>query len=103
MKAKARTKFAVPREVDLEGQVEQLADLLGWKHYHTRRSTGSNEGFPDLLMIRRGRMIAAELKTETGQVKPKQQEWLDAFSDCIYVETYLWRPSDLDRIGEILR
>ena len=44
----------------------------------------------------------AELKKQDGKVSPAQQEWLDALGQCPGVECYLWKPSDRDRIQEVL-
>jgi len=84
-------------------QVTDLARLLGWLHYHTWNSHHSPSGFPDLILVRRGRLIAAELKTDTGRVLPTQTEWLAALENVPSVEVHLWRPRDWDAIVETLR
>lgn len=97
-------------ERDFEGQIRDLAKLFGWKYYHTWRSIHSPAGFPDCVFVRPPRLIFAELKSEKGQVSEKQQEWLDALY-CVstlgrnnYVpEVYLWHPSQIEEIAEILR
>jgi hypothetical protein len=79
-----------------------LAPMLGWRLcYHTLRSKGSQSGFPDRVLIRRGRVIFAELKREKGKPTDSQIEWLDALANAGQ-EVYLWRPSDLEEIGRIL-
>jgi hypothetical protein len=78
-----------------------LAPMLGWRLcYHTLRSKGSQSGFPDRVLVRE-RVIFAELKREKGKPTDSQIEWLDqlAFAGA---EVYLWRPSDLEEIGQIL-
>jgi hypothetical protein len=87
-----------------------LAPMLGWRLcYHTLRSKGSQSGFPDRVLVRE-RVIFVELKRElTGkasvdrdrQPTEHQREWLDGLAKA-GAETYLWRPGDLDEIGEIL-
>jgi hypothetical protein len=75
--------------------------MLGWRLcYHTLRSKGSQSGFPDRVLVRE-RVIFAELKREKGKPTDSQIEWLDqlAFAGA---EVYLWRPSDLEEIGQIL-
>lgn len=89
-------------EAQFQAQVEQLAALFGWATYHTRDSRKSREGFPDLIMLRRGRLVVAELKVGDNAVTPEQQGWLDAF-ELAEVETYVWRPEDWKAIQEILR
>jgi hypothetical protein len=78
-----------------------LAPMLGWRlTYHTLRSKGSRSGFPDRVLVRE-RLIFVELKSETGAVSDTQTEWLDGLAKA-RVETYLWRPHDLEEIGRIL-
>jgi hypothetical protein len=82
-----------------------LAPMLGWRLcYHTLRSKGSQSGFPDRVLVLRGRIIFAELKREKKVATPvsaHQREWLDGLA-AGGAEVYLWRPSDLEEIGEIL-
>jgi hypothetical protein len=87
----------------LFGSQKGLAPMLGWRPsltYHTLRSKGSQSGFPDRVLIR-DRLIVVELKREQGKPTPAQKEWLDGFA-AVGVETYLWRPGDLDEIATVL-
>lgn len=93
-----------------------LALALGWRGYHTHRSQHSPAGFPDLTLVRGGRLIFAELKTERGKTTDEQDAWLEDLG-AVELETYdtdpleaavrvfLWRPSDLleGRIEAVLR
>lgn len=102
-------------EKQFESQVKDLAKMFGWLYYHTWRSIHSPAGFPDCVMVRGDAIIFAELKSEKGIVSPPQQEWLDALDevsnasrDYVYdeyrfVHVYLWRPSQIDAIVEVLR
>jgi len=58
-------------------------------------------GYPDLCLIKGSRMIFAELKREKGIVSVEQQEWITAIKGC-GIEVYVWRPSDLQSLVEIL-
>lgn len=89
-------------EKQFQQQVIDLAKMTGWKTYHTHDSRRSNPGFPDLVMVRRGRMIFAELKTRTGRVSAEQEQWLDELRQCPNAEVYLLRPADMPLIAQIL-
>lgn len=84
-------------------QVVELAALCGWKTYHPFLSKWSQKGWPDLSMVRRDRLVFAELKSERGKVTPEQQTWIDALNGVYCVEAYVWRPSDFDEIARVLR
>lgn len=88
-------------EKELESQVRDLAELFGWKYYHTWRSIHSPAGFPDCVMVRENRIIFAELKSEKGKTSEQQFKWLEALGRT-KTEVYLWKPSDFDKIVEIL-
>ena len=88
-------------EKAFQAGVEKIARMCGWLVYHTYRSTRSVAGFPDLFMVRGCRAIAAELKSDTGQLSHAQLDWLDAL-DKTPVEVYVWRPADLDDIAHVL-
>ncbi len=96
--ADGKPKFT---EKVFQEQIRKAAIITGWKFYHTFNSFRSTEGFPDCVMIKIGRIIFAELKSETGKVSDAQQEWLDGLK-ATGVEVYLWRPSDMDAAWEIL-
>jgi hypothetical protein len=98
-------------ERDLSTYVVELARLGGWKlRYHTYTSRGTSygkpaaPGFPDWVLVHpeQQRLLFAELKSDTGVIRPEQREWLDALSDVPGVEVFLWRPSDADEIAETL-
>lgn len=64
-------------EDELLAEVRALAQGLGWLDYHTHRSQHSPAGFPDLVLVRRERLVFSELKREGKDPTPKQVEWLD--------------------------
>jgi hypothetical protein len=90
-------------ESEFQALVLDMANLFGWRSYHTHDSRRSAAGFPDLVLVRRERLIFAELKTERGRVGDAQSEWLDALDAIPGIEVYLWRPSDTGRIEHVLR
>jgi hypothetical protein len=78
------------------------ADWLGWHWYHTHDSRRSPAGFPDLVLVRRDRLIFAELKTDKGRVRPPQHHWLQLLEQTMS-EVYVWRPRDYDHVLEVLK
>lgn len=81
-------------EEQLQQAVEQLAFLLGWRRYHTRDSRGSEPGFPDLVLVRKGRLVFIELKSASGKVTASQRAWLDDLTSVPGVLGFVWRPDD---------
>lgn len=98
------TKLPGINETQWEAQVRHLAKIYHWTYYHTWLSKYSAAGFPDCVLVsaERHRIIFAELKSETGQLSPEQYEWLTELTEAGCKEVYLWRPSDFDKIAQIL-
>lgn len=90
-------------EKQFEAQVRELAKLFRWLLYKTWRSQHSPAGYPDLTLVRPPRIVFAELKTAKGKTSPEQDKWLAILQSVPHIETYLWRPSDLDEIARILQ
>jgi len=85
-------------ENELLSSVRKLAKMYGWMSYHTHDPRRSDEGFPDLVMVRES-IIFAELKSRTGKLSHAQEIWLRMLERTGSVEVYLWRPQDLDMIA----
>ena len=99
-------------EAAWQEQVTQLAGLLGWQFLHVRRTIGrhgqwttatSVTGFPDLLLWHESqvRVVAAELKSERGRLTAAQRAVLRSL-ELAGLETYVWRPSQLAEVQQIL-
>ncbi len=102
MKGKGRVpKLPKIAEKDWQEQVEQLAELFGWRKYHTWRSIKSDPGFPDLVLLRPPRLIFAELKIEGKEPTPAQYDWLHGIA-ASGKEAYVWYPADLEMVTRIL-
>ncbi len=84
-------------------QVLDIAHLYGWRSYHTHDSRRSNAGFPDLTLVRPPRVVFAELKSMRGRTSSDQRAWLADLNACPGVETYLWRPDQLDQVVAVLK
>ena len=93
-------------------QVLELAAMHKWRTIHVRPARTKAgwvtpiqgylcEGWPDVFLCRGHRLVCAELKSEAGKVTPKQTAWLLALGGA-GVEVFVWRPSDLEKIKEIL-
>ena len=92
------------REDALLQNVIRMAKLFGWTVYHARPAmnrsgrwstpTQGDIGFPDIAMVRNGRVIFAELKSMRGRLSPEQHNWLAELSKSVACETYTWRPTD---------
>lgn len=92
-------------EAALQAHVIHAAKQLGWLCYHPWISVHSTSGFPDLLLLRDGRLIVAELKRDGHDPTPAQLEWLGAFLMVGGCEVYTWHPAEWhdDTIIEVLR
>lgn len=94
-------------EAAFQQQIINLATLYDWASYHapdnrpsgrTGRVQRVTPGWPDLILVRDGELIAAELKTEKGRIRPEQAKWLSLLQEVEGIEVYIWRPSDFDAI-----
>lgn len=112
--ARAQPRVASPPELerDFQKAVVELAQLAGWRVAHFRPAKTSKgwrtpvaadgAGFPDLILVREGRLVVAELKSGTGRVSEEQQGWLDAFETVPSTEVFVWRPDDWDQVVRVL-
>ena len=89
-------------EADFQKTVIELAKLHRWLVYHTHDSRRSAPGFPDLTMVRDGRIIFAELKVGRNNPTESQLLWISELRRCLD-DVYLWRPCDWREIEEVLR
>jgi hypothetical protein len=80
-----------------------LAKMLGWEVYHPHLSKWSERGWPDLAMVRAGRLVFAELKSDAGVLTADQTRWIGLLDGVAGVEVYVWRPAQLQEIADILR
>ncbi len=93
-------------ESEFQQMIIDRARVLGWLDYHTHDSRRSTAGFPDLVLARDGRVLIIEAKTEKGRLSKAQAVWLRELGIANQLprshEVYLWRPSDMAHIVEIL-
>lgn len=98
-------------EADWQRRVLDLAKMCGWRFYHSRPAMNragkwatpleGDPGFPDLLMTKGRRLLAVELKAETGRLRPDQIKWLDALKFA-GASIYVWKPKDWDTVVKVL-
>jgi hypothetical protein len=82
-----------PSEKELQQLIVKQAKLLGFMVFHPYDSRRSTPGFPDLTLVKDGRIIFAELKTAKGTVSTYQQEWIDALGQIEgTLQVVVWRP-----------
>lgn len=111
--AKARQReLALPLELQVSERAFQrwVTDYAEWRHwlwFHDMDSRRNKAGLPDLILVRGGRLVLVELKTELGRLRASQRDWLAALKSVEEraqgaVEVYVWRPSDRPSIERIL-
>lgn len=98
-----RQANAAMSEAQLQSNIIDAAQKLGWRVAHFRPAMTAKgwrtpveadaAGFPDLVMVRGGRQIVAELKRQGKKPTLQQILWLRAF-EAAGAEAYFWRPSD---------
>lgn len=96
-------------EADYVDRIVDTARTHCWHVAHFRPARTKNgsfrtpmqgdKGFPDLVLARGGRVILAEVKSDTGRLGPGQPEWLGAIGDY----GRLWRPRDWQQVLDELR
>jgi hypothetical protein len=95
-------------EAELQSGVIDCARLFGWRVAHFRAALtkhgwrtpvqADGAGFPDLVLVRGGRLLFVELKGDGGRVTDEQRRWLEEFGRVAVladaVEVHTWRPDD---------
>lgn len=93
-------------EEDFQDSVLQLAAYMGWSlRYHTYDARRSAPGYPDLTLCkpRDGRLLIAELKSETGKLSDDQRLWVEGLNTVKHFDVRVWKPSDWTEIEKVLR
>lgn len=101
MSARATLDAAIT-EGELQQAIIDLARVLGLLIYHPYDSRRSEPGYPDLTIVGAQTIVYAELKSETGKLRPEQREWREAIERVAQrprksyhsaIEYHLWRPA----------
>jgi hypothetical protein len=69
--------------------------------WRTPTSGPLGKGFPDLMMVRRGTIVFAELKAQ-GKYPTEDQKKVLAILSNTTPHVYFWRPSDFAWLMEVL-
>lgn len=96
-----------PSELQCERTIIEAARIAGWRIHGERtaiRQSGrystpikGDAGFPDLILVRDGELLAVELKRKPNRVETGQQAWLDALGHVAGVTAIVvWVPEQQD-------
>lgn len=88
-------------EAQFQAAVKEAAEKHGWLVFHWPNAL-INPIWPDLTLIRGGRIIFAELKREDGKLSRKQRERLHELA-AAGMTVHVWKPSHWELIETILR
>lgn len=95
-------------EKQLQTAVVELAERFGYRLvYHTHDSRKSDAGFPDLVCVKPGRLVALELKADGARTarerRVKQAQWLAAIATVPGCSAALIQGADdLQRAADLL-
>ena len=92
-------------EAAWQSQVVGIARQYGFECFHPPanrpdargRKQATAAGWPDLVILGKGRALFVELKSETGRIRPEQVETLRRLAEA-GCETAVWRPRDLPAV-----
>ena len=109
------TRAEAPKltEAEFTRDVIRYANLFGWSCAHFRAAQsqsgrwltavqGQGKGFPDLVLVKKDRLLVAELKVGRNKTTLEQQQWLSRF-ELAGVPAFTWRPDDWPEIERTLR
>jgi hypothetical protein len=98
-------------ETEWQKQVLKTAHTLGWHSMHIGR-TGKHQavgakgtlgtGWPDLVLVKGGRMVIAELKTDASYLTEEQKRVISVLYGVPGIEVHIWRPADFGLIIDTL-
>ena len=101
--------YAHVTEREFAANVRMQAKVYGWMEHVVYDSRRSPEGWPDLFFVRQSEpdalvneAVAFECKTEKGKATPQQEHWLEMLSGVPGITAMLIRPSDIDKVVEVL-
>lgn len=96
-------------EQQFTNELLKWAKVYKWRVFHVRNSGSAgmtqvqgDRGWPDVILVRGARWIAAELKvekigTKRGSARQDQLDWLVAL-ERVGAETFIWHPTEWSQI-----
>jgi VRR-NUC domain-containing protein len=103
----ARSRALAMTEFQFMGRIIEFAVLHKWMVNHQRpaktkdgwrTATQGHAGFPDLVLARRGVLILAEVKSDSGKLSALQERWLAELGP----HGRIWFPKDWAKIMQEL-
>lgn len=98
------TVLGFTNEAQFQSWVIREAVAHGWDEeliFHPKISFGSRKGWPDLSMVKDGRMIFLELKGPDGTPSPAQEKWVAAMQAAGQEAGFYW-PKDWRAVRDLL-
>lgn len=98
-------------EAVYQAVIVKVARHHGWHVVHTYRTkvgpgqwrTATTEnGVPDLMLMRPPSLVFLEVKAQKGTAAPEQIAWIADAQACTGVEAYIVRPTDWSSVAELL-
>jgi hypothetical protein len=90
-------------EKEFQRTIVETLELFGYVGTHLfplrdihgqMRTPSTASGWPDLVYLRPPRVLAIEVKGDTGKADPKQIAWLSLWANIPCARAWLVRPSD---------
>ncbi len=95
-------RYTGPSEAACQATIVAAAKRLGWLVHAeppSRRPSGAystltqgHNGWPDLVLIKNGRLLVIELKRRGNHTTVEQDVWLEAFRQCGVVARVVYVP-----------
>jgi hypothetical protein len=93
-------------EKDFLATVRGMGEVYAWRVYQVLDTANyakrTSKGWPDLFMVKEGRALAIEGKTEKGRVTPDQQEWIELLATVPGITSGVYRPRDMDELERLI-
>ena len=89
------------KEKDLTKQIRSLLKVCGVWHWKAWQGMGSTPGTSDILGCYKGKLLAIEIKGESGRISPKQQEFIDRVNAEGGLGFFAWSIEDVAEKLEI--